>query len=563
MTLSRFFAAVAIWCLPAAAFAGPRDDLLRLVPDDYTFCFVAHNLRDLAKSGDEPTFLKALEKSPLLKQFEGSPEAKKFEGAVDAVLKGLGVTPEQIWNDILGDAIVFAYRKGPAGHEDQEDGLFLIHARDAKLLARLVDRINELQTKDGDLKSVEPVDGKPARYFRRVKSAEKEKDDFYALHGNRLIFASNEELLKSMVARLEQPGKDEPPLVQRLKKLGVNDVPIAFLINPRAFDSDLADSIKKGKAAEQRFLKEFTSYWAVVYALAISVSFSPAIEIGLSMNVRKERLPKAAAQYFSEAGKRSPLWDRIPDDALFACVGRVHVESMAAMLGGFLTDPNRAEVLEKLAAISRPFLEADDFGPLIRGLGPDAGLWITRPDPADKTWCPQGMLAVKTADNQDGRQAEQSALRGLDFLARLACLSEKELRFRTEKQGDVEVRYLTNMTKFPPGFRPGFASKGGYVLVASSPQTIARFIPPTSPAIDAEEVPILRISVAGWRAYLKDHRKGLAEFLAAANKTDPETLNAQIDHLMPFLEALDRIEVVQRSGPERVTLLLRLQPTRK
>ena len=111
------------------------------------------------------------------------------------------------------------------------------------------------------------------------------------------------------------------------------------------------------------------------------------------------------------------------------------------------------------------------------------------------------MLAVKTADNQDGRQAEQAALKGLDFLARLACLSDKELRFRSEKQGDVHVRYLTRTSKFPPGFRPAFASKGGYVLVAGSPQTIARFDPPTGAATDVEEVPILRISVTGWRGY--------------------------------------------------------------
>ena len=38
--------------VPAAAFAGPRDDLLRLVPDDYTFCVVVQNLRDLAKSDE-------------------------------------------------------------------------------------------------------------------------------------------------------------------------------------------------------------------------------------------------------------------------------------------------------------------------------------------------------------------------------------------------------------------------------------------------------------------------------------------------------------------------------
>ena len=268
----------------------------------------------------------------MLKQFEDSPEGKKFEQAFEAVLKDLGVTPEQVWNDILGDAAVFVYRKGPAGQEDKEDGIFLVHARDAKLLARLIDRLNELQTKDGELKSVQPVDAKPTRYFRRVKAVEKEKDDFYALRGHQLIFSSNEETLKTMLARLEQPAKGEPPLAQRLKKLGLNEVPIVCLINPRSFDTDLLDSIKKGKVEEQQFLKEFTNYWKAAEAVAVSINFSPAVEIGLSLNVRKAELPKSATQFFAEAGKKSALWDRIPEDALFACVGRMHLEAMTGML---------------------------------------------------------------------------------------------------------------------------------------------------------------------------------------------------------------------------------------
>src|SRR5262249_24002649 len=133
---------------------------------------------------------------------------------------------------------------------------------------------------------------------------------------------------------------------------------------------------------------------------------------------------------------------------------------------------------------------------------------------------------------------EKAAVRGLDFLARLACVSNKELRVRTEKQGDVEVLYLTHQSAFPPGFRPCFASKGGYILVAGSPQTIGRFEPPTAAAADAEEVPILRISVSGWRKYLKDHRKELVEYIATAKKVDPEALKAQIDALMPSRKVL-------------------------
>ena len=554
--------AVAHCCVPAAAFAGPRDDLLRLVPDDYTFCVIVQNLRGQDKSGGNGSWLKGFAESPLIKQMETSPEAKKIQAAIDGIFKGLGVSPEQIRDDILGDAFIFAYRKAQPGQQDKDDGLILVHARDDKLLARIVDRINELQVKGGEIKAVEPV-GKDGQYFRRVKAVETEKADYYALRGHKLLFSGSEDLLKSMLAKLDRGEMTEPMLAKRMKALGVNDSPVAMLINPRAFDAEFAESAKIGKGSEKAFLSEFGRYWKAVDGLAVSMNFSPAIEIALSINVRKEELPEAAARHFAEAGKMSPLWSRIPDDALFACVGRVHLESLAAMFGAFLTQPDRGKVLEAISEATRAVSEMDDFGPIARGLGPDVGIWVTRPDPADKTWVPQGMLAVKTADNQDGKLAEKAAVRGLDFLARLAVVSNKELRVGTEKQGDVEVLYLSHQSAFPPGFRPCFASKGGYVLVAGSPQTIGRFEPPTAAVTDAAEVPILRISVSGWRKYLTDHRKELVEYIATAKKVEPDALKAQIDALMPLTEGLDRIEVVQRSGPSRVTVALRFKEARK
>src|SRR5262245_15650447 len=177
MPLRRLFAAVAVLAAPSMAPAGPRDDLLRLVPDDYTFCVVVQNLRDQTKGEGDGSFLKGIAEHPLMKGLSGTPESQKFARAIEDGMKGLMVTPEQIRDDLLGDALVFAYRKGPPGEEGKEDGLILLHARDSKLLARVVDRINELQTKSGELKRVDTVGDGPAEYRRRVKAVETEPDD--------------------------------------------------------------------------------------------------------------------------------------------------------------------------------------------------------------------------------------------------------------------------------------------------------------------------------------------------------------------------------------------------
>ncbi len=481
MRLPRVIFVLALGCLPAVSAAAPRDDLLRVVPSDYTFCVLVQNLRDQGKPGSA-SFLQKLAESPLFKQFQQSPEAQKVQQVFQAIFKELGVTPEQLRDDILGDALVFAFRKGPPGQPEKDDGLIMLHARDAKLLARLVDRINELQTKGGELKAVEKIDGKSGPYFRRVKAGQNESADFYALTGNRLVFSGSESLLKSTLVALAKKADGQPALVQRMKRLGVAAAPIVCLINPRSFDAEVAHTATTGKGSEQAFLREFARYWKAVDGLAVSLNLTPDFELGLSLNIRKTDLPPAAAKFLTEAGKRSPLWDRVPDDALFAAVGRIQPESLATMLGAFLTENDRTKVVDTVANAARPFLETEDLAPLLKGIGPDIGFWVSPPDPTENSWCPQAILAIKTSEQPEGKQAEQAALKGLDFLTRLACLSDKQLRVHTEKQGPNRVQYLTHATAFPPGFRPAFASKSGYILIAGSPRTVARFEPPSGPA---------------------------------------------------------------------------------
>jgi hypothetical protein len=562
MLATRHFLAFLIATIPAVASAAPRDDLLRVVPNDYTFCVVAQNLRDQGKTGGGP-FLQRLSEAPLFKLLQQTPEAQKVQQVLDSIFKELDVTPEQLRDDILGDAVVFAYRKGPPGQPEKEDGLILLHARDDKLLARLVDRINEIQTKSGELKAVEQLDGKAGRYMKRVKAVENERPDYYALRGNRLMFCNSEALLTTTLAALDANAKGEPPLVARMKRLAVENAPVVCLINPRSFDPDLGDMAKSGKGSEKSFLREFSKYWHLVDGLALSLNLNPSIEIGLSINVRNTELPKAAATFFAEAGKRSPLWDRVPENAMIAAVGRIDPESFATMFAPFLADDDRARIIEAIADATRPFLETEDFSPLLRGIGPDIGFWITPPDPAEKTWCPQGVLAVKIADNPEGKQAEEAALRGLDFVARLASLTNKGLRVHSEKQGQINVQYLTHTSAFPPGFKPAFASKGGYIVVADSPKSIAKFEAPKGEAKDEAEVPIVRINVSACRDYLQTHRKPLAAFLAGAKGINADEFDRQIDSLIPILETLDKVELVQRSGPDRATFILRLVDAKK
>src|SRR5436190_21315092 len=106
----RHLILAAVLAVSPVAAAGPRDDLLRLVPDDYTFCVIVQGLRDHGRGDSDLSFLEALSRSPVVKGLQSAPEAAKVQQAFEAILKDLGVTPQQLFEDLLGDALVFTYR---------------------------------------------------------------------------------------------------------------------------------------------------------------------------------------------------------------------------------------------------------------------------------------------------------------------------------------------------------------------------------------------------------------------------------------------------------------------
>ena len=272
-------------------------------------------------------------------------------------------------------------------------------------------------------------------------------------------------------------------------------------------------------------------------------NFSPTIEIGLSLNVRKARLPKSAAQFFAEAGKKSPLWARIPEDALFACrrpvPRRIDDRDARRVLDGAESGGGIGEARRRCRGRSWKRTTSARWP---AGSARTSGSGSRSPDAADKTWCRRAMLAVKTADNQDGRQAEAGGAEG-SRLPGPAGVPVRQGASRSDgTAGRRDVRYLTPRPAFPPGFRPAFASKGGYLLVAGSPQTIARFNPPTGAATAAEEVPILPRLGAGVAQLPEGPRQGLADTSRRTRRPTRRPGTPSSNQLMP-LSTGSRIEL--------------------
>src|SRR5262245_22469433 len=220
---------------PARAQApAPRDELVRLVPDDVAFCLVVQDLRTQGDKLMKSPWVQALKASPLLKGLGDAPELLKLAEVGKELKKRLQIDWAQLRDEVLGDAVVVAYSPGPPGHPEQEQGLLLLHARSPAVLAKLVDRINAEQLRTGELKALKPRDHKGTKYYHR---AEVTGDQFYCLDGPFLAFSSQEAMLRKVLDRRADATRPALPMLAQLTAAGCDKALGSLWINPRAFDA--------------------------------------------------------------------------------------------------------------------------------------------------------------------------------------------------------------------------------------------------------------------------------------------------------------------------------------
>src|SRR5205823_4064105 len=112
----------ALLSVPAisAQAPSPREELVRLVPEDVALCLVVTDLRTQGDKLLNSPWVKALKDSPLVQALGDAPELLKLAEIRKQIQKHLKVDWDQLRDDILGDAVVFAYRPAPPGQPEKE-----------------------------------------------------------------------------------------------------------------------------------------------------------------------------------------------------------------------------------------------------------------------------------------------------------------------------------------------------------------------------------------------------------------------------------------------------------
>jgi hypothetical protein len=551
--------------VPARAATPPREELLRLVPEDVGFCLVVNDLRGHTEKLLATPWLKKIRRSLFVKALIKSPEVKKLTGLDAQVRKYLGIGLAQLRDDILGDAVVLAYRPGPPEKPQREQGVILVWARDAKLLARVVKRLN----RDLEKKPTALVH-KKVTYFRRTD--DQGDTVYYHLDGPLLTFSSQKAILREVIERKlawAGRGKKEPaPLVGQLRRLGVERALAVLWFNPRSFDAHVRQTVDAASESEAVAYKTFWRYWRALEGAALAVSAGDTVAVKVAVRANPKKLPEAARRLFTQPSKPSALWDRFPPTALLAVAGRIDMVDFVRTVGELLPPAARLALKAGLKRGVEASLGLDVEKDILPYLGPDWGFCVTAPAERE-TLVPTCTWALRVRPGPKKVSVGKALYNALNSCAVLAVLTynsgarSDELRLKTVMQGDVEVKYLVNGKLFPVGFQPAFALKDGYLVVATSPRAVKAFAKVKTAAVSGGEVPVLRVSLSGWAAFLNERREALTGFLAAKNGVSRSRAARHVQGLVWVLGLFDRLELTQKTGNGLAAWTLTLYPAKK
>jgi hypothetical protein len=556
------------------------------VPDSVGFCLVIQDLRAHATALQASPFLAQLRESSFIVRMRDSDKWKKLDLIESELKEKIGFDWKRLRDDILGDVVVFAYRPGSPGQPQAEQGVMLLRARNEKVLADLIERINKVQKEEGELRELTERRHGAIVYYRRLeyhKRAQLEKPTYYYVHGPILAVSESEMMLRQVIdLDKRSAGPTGSEAARRLRELDAEQALLAVWLNPRAFDAEVDAKVANTPAERSAGVKQFSLYWKALESVVFSLSPRES-DIKLSLGVRAQvaELPPAAQRLFREAAAASDLWRRFPQSALLAAGGRFDSAAFLEVIGGFLTPQGRKTLHETLNHPVAALLAEEDFtGDLLPALGPDWGLCLNAPTrqirnpkseirkaESENQGMPNILFALRVDANRTKKALERTLLSALDFAARFVIFAynnqhpDSPIALRTSAVNGQEVRYLTGERSLPTGAQPAYGLLDGYLVLTSSLESMKRFTqvsPGDSPA-SGSPVPLLRISFRDWRSYLTEHREAVVQFLAEHDQLSRDAAGRQVDGLLYALRFVERAELSQRSSPGQVIFSLTVQ----
>jgi hypothetical protein len=374
----------------ADAPPSPLQELLRLVPPDATAVVTVAGLREQVKALSASRLAVDLWQLPVVRRWLESEKYHRFERACAQIESVLGVRLTELRDEVVGDAFVLVLRLPPDGPPDpsQARGLFLLRARDAALLERVIEAINTTQQNHGELAGVaERVRGSTTYHVREFPAGGGRTPEWYVSYPDgTFAFSNSEALIQGVVDRkMRAPGDaglgERPKFMALQRRLPAQALARLF-VDPRSVERLLAGAARPPKPSDALILALLERYLAAVdYAGAALVVDSHALVLHMVETLDPSRVDPWLRRWAGTPAPPGPARPQaVPDSALGIAAAHLDTQALVDALLQLVPDEDQGRIQNMETVFSGLLMGQDLRTRILPSLGPRAIVYLDSPD---------------------------------------------------------------------------------------------------------------------------------------------------------------------------------------
>lgn len=558
----------AAWGADAISSDQATRQLLSMVPREMGGCIIVQDLAKNLHRFEGSTLQKRLLDHGAVKRWMDSPQYFALAQVRSLFPLYLGVSMEDFWDKVFGQAVVLAYRPGQNPGQD-DVGILLVRATDSIVLDRLVTHL----TRPRDGRTIRRFEHRGASFVRREESNGR-VEYLFVEDAVAVVAPSEAEIRRAIDAKLDNSSLLTEPTFKEMFAALPSDAVGRFLIRPRAFDA----SMVKSGAAESAIGRRICDFWKAANWLGVSLAFDDAMHVGLHVSVDDKKLDSEARQWASHFTRRSTLWNRVPADCLAAASLPFDSVGLRRLLSD-LIPANRRSDWNMVEGMFRQMLMGHDFEKdVLPRLGTELNVLVTSPT-VQTPLSVVASLGLAPAPKKSGDVPLSIAIESAAHPLLVLIGVEQNQAWndtwaaQTRLEGGVRVHYLSGSGVFPAWLQPGFAVTDEAIVLGSGPTAIAQWNAPaekpfsSSPfaASLAKRFPAsydlkAYVNVKGLHDVLRTNRKEWATWIAKIASADASMVEARAEDLVGLTGLVERITFGSYADKEARHLVLSVFP---
>ncbi|AGA29665.1 hypothetical protein [Singulisphaera acidiphila] len=544
----RFFAlSLALAAAVTSQGAGLADPLLRLTPPDAGITLAIEDLRGHTQEYLASPLAGRLARLPFVRSWMDSPQVASFQAARRQIETVLGTTLKNVRDELLGDAVVLTLWVPPQGKQEEARGMLLIRARDRKLLGRLIEGINDSQTKKGELlRIVERTRNGISYQVREFAPQAKRPAEYYTtLADQTFAWSNSEELVQGVIDRskgTEQGLSDVPGFRQVRERLPQRCL-LSLFVNPRFLEMQIAASPKPAKPLDERLAVMLSRYVDALEYIGCAIELRGAssdrgagIILHTEEGINPDKLPLWMKRWAARPSIDPPL-DRVPNSALGVASAHIDFEALEDVLRSMTPSSGQRRLDNLLLGLSGVMLGRDLRTEILPKLGPAVFAYLATTVDSGQGQGFSYVLSV-ALKGEPGKNGVAAALEnGLRTFFALYALDEKhdhgQLEVESREIQGVSITALSPTSPFAFAFGQGRLVIGGIAeavagAIHSEASTNRRFSQLRATYFPQAET-FLCIDLEKVRTFAESHRTAIARRLALRNEKTVENAQRELD----------------------------------